>query len=321
MRDFVEVLKQVESLYPSSAGGTSKDEALRASLVLYTNSLFKEIEREQHWAIARTRTNIAVVAGTATYPIPAGVTAIQYVYYLDTSGAQVTIDLYEVSELRRVYGEGAVAAPGRPVKWAYIEPAAGVRQIQFFPVPDATYTMVVEGYSALTPIAETTGATSAASTVLTVNSTAYLTALGVPANGGAASVSVRAAGNLGVGGAADTHVTTWSAFPTANTVTMGAAAVTAVTPAQVFFNSQNWLITDFDKVVLFGLLRMVASYLRDDAGYASWEQRYQHEMDLMRNYEFDRSRSLELMAVGMQGQRQSELRRQDQLTGLDVRGV
>jgi len=47
MRDFVEVLKQVESLYPSSAGGTSKDEALRASLVLYTNSLFKEIEREQ----------------------------------------------------------------------------------------------------------------------------------------------------------------------------------------------------------------------------------------------------------------------------------
>ena len=136
------------------------------------------------------------------------------------------------------------------------------------------------------------------------------------------SLSIRGAGNLGVGGVADTHITSWTNFASPTTITLGTPTPTAVAAlgAQCFFNSVNWLLRDFDKVALFGVLRMVASYLRDDAGYVMWEQRFQHEMDLMRGYEFDKARTQELLAVGVAGQRQSELRRQDRVTGIEIRG-
>lgn len=314
MRDWIEVARAVERVYPTATGGTTRDDSLRASLVGFADSLFKEIEREQRWSAAYTTGNLAVVAGTATYSVPTGMTVIEYVYHLDSSGNQLTIDRYDESELRRVYGEGVSSTRGEPVKYSLKGST-----IQLFPVPDASYTVIVEGYQALNQIVETTGNTTATSATLTVPSSAYLTAMGL-ASSGTTGLSVRGAGNLAGGSVADTHVTSWTAFPTATTVTMGNAAIATVSDAQVFFNSQNWLITDFDKVVLFGVLRMVASYLMDTQGYTVWEARFQNEMEKLREYEFDRARSLEMFATAHQGQRQSQLRRQDALVGIEVRG-
>ena len=326
MRDYVALIRQIEGVYPSAAGGTSRDEPLRASLVPYFNTLLKEIEREQRWSGSYIQTPIVTVSGAARYPMPTGMLTIERVFRVESNRDVVTLELYDPQELRRVYGEGAFVVPGPPVKYAFVptdlvgDPSGGGTMIEFYPTPNGVYTIFVEGHQALVPIGETSGTTTIASTVLTVPSTVYLTNIGIVTTG--TYLSIRGAGDLGVGGVADTHLTTWVNFASATTITLGTATPTAVPAlgAQCFFNSVNWLLTSFDKVVLFGVLRMVASYLRDDAGYVMWEQRYQHELDLMRGYEFDRARTQELLAVGVSGQRQSELRRADQVTGYDIRG-
>lgn len=315
-RDWTAIVSQIEGFYPSALGGTSRDEALRLQLVQWLNSLMDHLEKEQRWALSYVKDTIAVASPVPVYALPSGQLVQEYVYRLDSTGQQITLEKYAASELRRVYGEGPLSAMGQPTRYAI---QGG--NIQFFPVPDANYTIFVEGYQHLSPIVETSGTTTAGIAILTVPSTVYLEKQGVLSAG--SGLSVRGAGNLGVASLADTLVTDWTSFPSATTVAMTDVAVTAVPAlgAQVFFNSKNWLIDLFDDVVLYGVLRQVASYLRAFEDFQMWEARHQAELEKMREFEFDKSRTLEVYASAHAGQRQSQLRRQDQLIGLDIRGI
>ena len=151
----------------------------------------------------------------------------------------------------------------------------------------------------------TTGQTVGASPTLTVPSTGYLTARGLSATG--SSLSVVAAGFQGANSIADTLVTSWTAFPLSTTVTMGANAqatiTTPVTP--VYFNSVNWVILNYDHVVLFGVLREVAAYLKEN--FQTWDQRFQLAMENMAQADVDRRKDMEAQGVGVFGQQSSEL--------------
>lgn len=302
-REWTDLVSELEAHYPTALGAAGQDTRLQAVLVRFANSLFKEIERQRRWSLAYSQSAIVTVAGTQLYAIPAGITAITHLYYLLATGQPVELELYDPQELRRIYGEGAASVRAAPRFFAI-----NGTNLELFPLPDAngsvgSYTLVVEGYSALTPIVETSGATTAASAVLTVPSTAFLTARAVPALG--SYLSVRGAGDAGAS-ANDTFFTGWSAFASATQVTMTAVAPSTVAAgAQVFFNSWNWLINDFDKVVLFGVLREVAAYLKEN--YDVWEKRYQQELELMADYDFDRKKTLAGMMTAVTGQRQAQL--------------
>jgi hypothetical protein len=235
-------------------------------------------------------------------------TAISHLYWLqDSQGAPVELDSYDIGELRKTFGDGPNAQFGPPRYFAVIG-----SNIQIFPTPDnagpvstgGNYPLVFEGYQNLTPIVQTTGRTVAASAVLTVPSKAYLTDRGVLPAGSA--VSVMGTGNLGPGSVADTLFTSWLAFPTPTTVTLGTnAIVTNVTDVKVYFNSSNWVIQNFDHVVLFGILREVASYLKEN--FTTWDQRFQLAMQNMAQADVDRRKTMESQAVGMTAQGRAEL--------------
>jgi hypothetical protein len=320
MRDWCDALADLESYYPRCVGGTNTDEALRRRLVGWANNVFDEIERRQRWSLAYVAIPFVTTPSLATYATPAGITDIDYLYYLQPAGNPVRIERYDPMELRRGFGEGAASVVGKPLKYAQLG-----TNLQLFPVPDNTgptagnYTIIVEGHQVLVPIVETAGTTTAASVTLTVPSTPYLTARGVPAVG-ATGLSVRNAGYPQFTGVFDTHLTSWSAFPSGTTVTMGTASPTAVAAlgAQVFFNSQNWLIQNFPYVVEFGVLCEIASYLKDD--YRGWKARYEEEIERMAGFDLDRSTELETLATAELGQRMSQLRKLDVLLGVEVRG-
>lgn len=307
-RDWTSILSLVEGHYPTAAGISGQDTVLRQSLVGFANSLFREIDRQRRWSLNYVSSSLTTSVGVGVYAIPTGMTAISRVYYLLTTNVPVTLGLYDSQELRQAFGDPSVSN-GKPRAYA----TQGTN-IEIFPRPDnnggPNYSLVFEGYTTLTPIVETTGTTTA-STTLTVPSTVYLTDNGATAV--TASLSVRGAGNLGPLSVAGTHLTTSTAFPTGTTVTMGTAAVTVVTSGQVFFNSSNWLISGFDKVVLFGVLREVAAYLKEN--FDVWQMRYQQELDLMSQFDMDRTTGMEQLATGAAGQRQSQLRTMDAPVG------
>ena len=129
---------------------------------------------------------------------------------------------------------------------------------------------------------------------------------------------MRGAGNLGALSVADTLIVPWTAFPSGTQVTLGSNAIGNTTNAQVFFNSFNWLIDGFDMVVLFGVLREVAAYLKEN--FDVWERRYQAALEEMAQFDFDRKSNLEKMATAVTGQRQAQLRILDFPAGVEVRG-
>jgi hypothetical protein len=55
----------------------------------------------------------------------------------------------------------------------------------------------------------------------------------------------------------DNWLTDWAAMPNATTVTLSAAAPGNVSVAQTFFNSTNWLIRDYPKLLEFAVMREV----------------------------------------------------------------
>jgi len=176
--------------------------------------------------------------------------------------------------------------------------------IQLFPTPDTSgpgangiYPIVFEGSAPVVHVVETTSAT-AASTTLTVPSTGYLTDESVATSGSA--VSIRGAGNLAQQSIPDTFVTSWSAFPSGTTVTLGAQPIqTGLSNLQTFFNSQNWIITSFPNVVSFGMAREVATYLKDN--YEVWEQRYQQQYQLMMEFDAKGRHGAEQIAYAVAG--------------------
>ena len=305
----------MEGEYPTSIGTNGRDTVLRSSLTKFANSLFKEIERKRRWTLNYGTTSFITSVGTQTYAFPTTLLAMSRVYYLLSTGEPVTLENYDAQELRRIWGEGPNAVPGQPRYFAI-----NGAQIELFPTPDnnggANYTIIAEGYGALTPIVETTGTITGGTLSLAVPSTAYLSDRNVPNAG--QMVSVRGAGNLGASSVADTFVIPWTGFPDATHVNLGLNAPTSVTNGQVFFNSFNWLIDGFDMVVLFGVLREVAAYLKEN--YDTWERRYQYALEEMAQFDFDRKSTLEKMATAVTGQRQAQLRTLDFPGTIEIRG-
>jgi hypothetical protein len=265
------------------------------------------IDTDRRWSLSYSSTTQLTTPGTSQYAIPTGMTAISHFYFLQaTAGAPVTLQNYDIQELRRTWGDGPNAQQGTPRYYAVIG-----NNVQVFPTPDANgpssgnYPLIFEGYTRLTPIVQTSGTTTGASATLTVPSTAYLTARSVPSVGSYLSVS--GAGNPGPSSVPDVHFTNWSAFASPTTVTMGANAITAVPGlgASVYFNSSNWVIQNFDHVVLFGVLREVAAYLKEN--FQVWNDRFSLAMDNMAQEDVDRRKDMEMQGVGRTNQNQTEL--------------
>lgn len=248
--------------------------------------------------------------GTALYAIPTGMTNISHLYWLTDTGTPVTMEAYDAQELRRRFGEGANSQQGAPRYFSVLG-----SNVQVFPVPDASgptassgnYSLLFEGYTELVPVIETTGITTTggAATTLTVPSTVYLTALGVGTSG--TYLSILGAGYPGPLAVASTLLASWSAFPSATQVTIAPGAQAVATNGRCFFNSANWLIQNFDQVVLFGVLREVAAYLKEN--FQVWDSRFEAAYDDMARFDVDRRKTLEMQGVGVTGQRQIELAR------------
>jgi hypothetical protein len=318
-RDYLDLVQDIEGYYPRAIGGNTRDEPLRLLLVKYANNAMKEIERIRRWSLAYGTATQVTTQGNATYAIPAALLTITNIYYLTTTGSPVRLDDYSAMQLRDTYGEGSIPPQGSPRGFSVLG-----TNIQIFPVPDfagptsGNYSLIIEGYQSLIPIVETTG-TTVGTTSLTVPSTAYLLGKGVPSSG-TNGLSIRGAGNLQSAAVTDNAIVNWTAFPDATHVTMLSTPPTNVSTAQTFFNTVNWLIVDYPKVLEFAMMREVAAYLKSDADYKMWEARYQHELDMMAEFHFDRLTTLEQFGVATLGQRQNELRRLDYPLIYEVRG-
>lgn len=295
-------------------------------LTPWTNDVIYELNQMQRWSYDYTvDSSIITTQGVSTYPLPSTFTVIKKMFYIKPTGQPQEIEKRERHEAARILGD-PVDPPNTPVQGAPRFYSLDNRVLTIFPIPNDAgfdagnnYRIFIQGYSLMNPIIETTGSTLAGNATLTVPSTGFLTDMGAQSVG--TGVSVRGAGNLGASSVADTFVSGWSAFPLATTVTMTGTAVTAVTNAQVYFNSQPWVVTWWPKVVLFALLREVASYLGSQEAYQLWETRYQNEIALLRAFEFDRSRSLTMAAAAHSGQNIPEERAIDLPIAFDVRGV
>jgi hypothetical protein len=313
----VDLALDVESYYPRARGGTDRDEALRRELVRFANNSMKEIERDRRWSLSYGAAQLVTVAGTAIYPLPAGLLTIDSLYRLDPAGTAIPLDSYDATEMRIAWGEGAASVQGPPTMFSV---QGG--NIQIFPVPDfagptaGNYTLIFAGYQSLLPIVETTGYSAAAAISLGVQSSAYLTNHGIGQTG--SFVSVRNAGSSQFIDLVDTHLCGWTGNA-ANVVTLTVATPTAQpTGTQTFFNSVNWIIQDWPKVLEFAVLREVACYLKDD--YKTWEQRYQDEMERMAGFDIDRQTTMITLATAQAGAKINQLRRLDVVMGVEVRG-
>jgi hypothetical protein len=309
-REWTDIAAEIEGQYPTARGFGGQDARLQLCLSRFANSFFKFFERTRRWSLAYKVVTITTTPNVAIYTIPAPMLTLSHVYYLTPTGAPVALDSYDAQELRTVYGEGANSIAAAPRFFA----VEGT-QLQLFPKPDtnggSNYSIFLEGQQSLPQMVETTGEIAGASANLVVPSSAYLSDLGLAATG--TYVSVRGAGNLGPATAqiqAGTLLTSWSAFPDPTHVTLGANAATAVsTPGQVFFNSLNWLIQDFDLVILFGVLREIAAYLKED--FVTWDKRLQNELNELQQFDVDRRRTLISDGTGLTSQRLAQLARLD----------
>jgi len=306
-REWSELYSEICAHYPTALGDSGQDTTLAAAVLKFFNSLQKRINTDRRWSLSYFTTPAATTQGNAVYAIPAGMTNISHLYWLTTAGQPVTMESYDVQELRRRYGDGANAQQGEPQYFAVLGP-----NVQVFPTPDGSgpssgqYILNFEGYNELTPIIETTGTTTTggAATTLTVPSTVFLTSRGVATIG--SYLSILSAGYLGPLSVASTLLTSWTAFPSATQVTILAPGAQAVaTNTKCFFNSSNWLIQNFDQVALFGTLRDVAAYLKEN--FQIWESRFQEAYDDMARFDVDRRKTLEMQGVAVTGQRQLEL--------------
>jgi hypothetical protein len=307
-REWSELYSEICAHYPTALGSSGQDTTLALAVLKFFNSLQKRINTDRRWSLSYYTVPQATTPGTSVYAIPTGMTNISHLYWLTDPGQPVTMESYDVQELRRRYGDGPNAQQGQPQYFAVIG-----SNIQIFPAPDAAgptsgnYTLNFEGYNELVPVIETTGTTTTggSATTLTIPSTAYLTTLGVATSGSA--VSILSAGYAGPGGVAGTLLSAWSAFPSGTQVTIAPGAQAVVTAGKVFFNSANWLIQNFDQVALFGTLREVAAYLKEN--FDIWDKRFEMAYDDMARFDVDRRKTLELQGVAVTGQRQLELAR------------
>jgi len=349
-RDYLDIVSRVEGHYPQAVGGSNADEVLRRQLVGFYNDVTAEIDRQQRWSLSYNEGLTTTTPGTQSYVISNQVsssdfnvpTFVKRVYYLDSTGRIKMLERYEREELQRLFGDVTGTANEGAPRYYCLEPLmSGVggsvsqqkMQLLLYPCPDGNgpssgnYNIVIGGYWPLAPIVETSGTISSTSTSLTVPSVAalyseYLSNL--PLNGSSSDeyLTVRGAGSPIIGGSSplsNNLVTSWTSM-SGTTVTLSSAAGTSVTNAQVFFRSVNWMITHWPKVILFGMLREVASYYGKQDAYQAWEQRFQDQLERMRQYEYDRQFSYDPLVVAQPGQNASAFKRQDAFNTFDVRG-
>lgn len=330
-RDWLEIARSIEGRYPRAAGGVAADEVLRKQLVPWANIAMQEIERIKRWSLAYGKSSFPTVDGTAIYSIPSGVLGIKHVYRLSATGHPIPLRSYDTAPLREKHGEPPAppAVKGEPRYYAVVggqltsslAVASDLSsRIQLFPVPDAVYTIWVEGYQKLRPIVETVGATTAASAALTVLDGTYLQEypISLPDDGAGRGLSVRDAGPTQFTGVrSDLFAIGWTDIA-GNVVTMDHQAAAVVAAGQVFLDSRNWLIHDYPKVLEFAVLREVASRLKDD--YKMWESRYQHELEIMGEADLDRTIPNDISVLAVGGENVPFFRSLDYLQGWDIRG-
>src|SRR5512144_1037734 len=107
VRDWSEILRVLEATVPQATGGTSYDENLRKTLVIFANQTLQELDEEQRWSLslnfsvgnplpfASLPPNFTTVANQQDYDLTTlfatGVTGfkpeyIKRVYYKDEKG-------------------------------------------------------------------------------------------------------------------------------------------------------------------------------------------------------------------------------------------
>lgn len=321
-RDWVELVKRLEGLYPQVIGGSNQDDKVRQLLVPFANDGMEEISRDQRWSMSFTSTTVTTAQGVQSYAMPTDYITLRRAYWVDANGRPQPLERWDRLELQRVYGDpviGATTNQGAPTKFTLDN-----QTLFLYPVPDNSgpqaggYPVTIEGYARLSAIVETTATSTATNSTLTaIPDTAYLTALGIVPP---VTVSVRGAGNLQFSGQADTLVATCTSFPSATTATLTVPAVTSATAAQTFFNSVNWLITNWPDVLTYRILCSIANYYGSTGDQQKYEALFAQKMQKMRDYEFDRARGEEMQGVVQVGQRAPGLRRQDSTSIYDVRG-
>lgn len=307
-REWVALYEEIVAHYPTALGTSGQDTTLAAAVLKFLNSLQKRINTDRRWSLSYSTTTQITSQGNPLYGIPTGMTNISHLYWLTDAGQPVTLESYDVQELRRRFGDGPNAQQGQPRYFAVLG-----ANVQVFPTPDFSgptggdYTLNFQGYSELVPVVETTCTTTTGgtSTTLTVPSTQYLSALGVGTTG--TYLSILGAGYQGPLAVASTLLTSWTAMPPGTTLTINPGAQAVATTTRCFFNSANWLIQNFDQVVLFGVLREVAAYLKEN--FQVWDSRFEAAYDDMARFDVDRRKTLEMQGVGVTGQRQIELAR------------
>lgn len=338
-RDYLAIVKQVEGYQPKALGTATlnavlqtQDEPLRQNLLDYANFALSELEKVNRWRKGFTATTVVTAAGTSLYSFASnGWINIHKIYWRYSTGRVVEMELMDQQEPRMIFGDGPNAQQGPPRFYALV--GAQGSQLQLYPTPDASgpdsgnYTLQIEYYQSLPKLIETVGTTTALSTTLVVPSTAYLTAAGaLAANPNLDTLSVRGAGNpTGKSGpnANDDLVTPWTAFPSAINVTMSSPAVTAIAgaTAQVFLYSTNWLIDNGPKVLLYAMMREVASYEESTDDYAKWEARYEKALEDLMEWDQQSRHDVEVLAGAVAGQRQPLLRDIDWPSMFETRGV
>lgn len=318
MRDWLDIVARVEGHYRQTQGtAQNQDETLRSLLVPFANDLFQEIERDGREPRLIATTPFVTTPGVSVYALPSTFLLVDCLYWEDANSYPTYLDKDDKRELMPLYGDQAATQQGAPRKFS-LDGA----NIQIYPTPDSAgptsgnYTINIEGYVLITPITETT-ATTNGTTSVTIPSANFLTKAGVATSG--SFVSIRGAGYPQSATVNDFWQTGWSSL-TGTTATVLAAPATNVTTAQCFFNSKNFLIGNWPKLVLFGVLREVAAYLANDGDMNRWNSRYEEELTKFREFQTSYQRSHESTAAAIPAQNDRTSRRRDYPLNYEIRG-
>jgi hypothetical protein len=345
VRDFMGVVRAIEGLYPKAKGTLdanfpNQDDQLRIQITPFANELLRELERARRWRLSWRTAQQVTSSPTNIYTFPLDVSTIKRIWWRRSSGSIQVLRRSDEAEIRLIKGEppsgGGTPPPlGEPRFWAQMPPLvqSGTltpsMQFAIWPAPDnagpdsGNYTLQIDYYSELLPIVETVASTTAALGILTLVAAqaAYVNASGAISLVGGGLLTVRGAGNATgitvIGN--DDFTTGWTgAIGTSTALSTPAPNTAAGVPT--YFNSVNWLIRSFPKVIVFGMLREVASYLSALQDYQRWEARYQKELEQLIEWDDDTESGVEVMGVATQGQLQPIFRDLDLPELYDIRG-
>jgi len=344
----LQIVRAIEGLYPKTKGlgdpnFTNQDENLRIQLVPFANEVLRELERSRRWRLNWKTAQQVTSQGSAVYQMPVDYSTVKRIWYTTATGGIKTLRLADENEIRLVKGDSSSSIPpqGAPLLWAQQPPvpggagglvAAPIQQFNIWPAPDfngptsGNYTLNIDYYSEFPQIIEVTASWAGGMPNNQFQSAgAYLLAQGLPASPTDEFhfFTIRSAGNpIGVTALGNDDYTNYYSSISGSNVNAGSTLIgSGFTNAQCFFNSANWIIRSFPKVMLFGMLREVVSYLYADQKYQIWEQRYQKELEMLDEWENDAQHGVEILAGAVAGQLQPQFRDIDLPTLYEIRGA